>query len=144
MAITQGTAMWAFVQKPTQNFNRDGYEYAIDLQVSPEEAKKLKAQGLNVRDKDGIPTIKFKLPAERKDGTKNEAPAVVGADNMPFSGPGIGNGSKVRVKYRIYEWEFGRKKGTGCALQAVQVIDLVPYEGGDSEDFEAASGDSPF
>ena len=144
MAITQGVAMWAFVQKPTANFNRDGYEYSIDVQLTPAEAKKLKDEGLNVRDRDGIPTIKFKLPAERKDGTKNDAPKVVDADNMPLTGPGIGNGSKVRVKYRTYDWEFGRKKGKSAALVAVQVVDLVPYAGGDEEDFEAINNEAAF
>ena len=39
----------------------------------------------------------------------------------------IGNGSKVKVMYKSYDWNFKGKKGKGLDLQAVQVLDLVEY-----------------
>ena len=39
----------------------------------------------------------------------------------------VGNGSKVKVMYKPYEWNFKGKKGMGLDLQAVQVIDLIEY-----------------
>lgn len=145
MAITQGIAYWANVQKPVANFNRDGFEYTIDLHVDDTEANKLKEAGVNIREKDGELVAKFKKKAERNDGSKNTPPKVVDADNVLFDKE-IGNGSKVRVQYRIYEWEFGRKKGKSADLQAVQVVDFVPRAGGSNpgDEFEALSNDVPF
>ena len=39
----------------------------------------------------------------------------------------VGNGSKVKVMYKSYDWNFKGKKGKGLDLQAVQVLDLVEY-----------------
>ena len=39
----------------------------------------------------------------------------------------VGNGSKVKVMYKPYDWNFKGKKGKGLDLQAVQVLDLVEY-----------------
>jgi len=55
----------------------------------------------------------------------------------------VGNGSVVNVKYNPYEWEFAGRKGIGANLNAIQVVDLVPYSGGDLEnelaDFEVVT-----
>ena len=48
----------------------------------------------------------------------------------------VGNGSKVKVLYKPFEWKFAGKSGTSLDLQAVQVIDLVPY----GEDFDVSDG----
>jgi hypothetical protein len=132
MAIAKGTAMWAKVHRPVANYNKDGYEYTIDLIVDKEEAAKLKEVGATVREKGGDLVVKFKLKVERKDGSKNEPPLIVDADKMPTKEE-IGNGSKVRVQYRTYDWEFGKKKGTSIALQAVQVLELVEFKGGTTQ-----------
>ena len=46
----------------------------------------------------------------------------------------VGNGSDVNVLFKTYEWEYAGKSGIGADLQAVQVVNLIPY--GDSEDFD--------
>ena len=48
----------------------------------------------------------------------------------------VGNGSKVKVLYKPFDWKFAGKSGTSLDLQAVQVIDLVPY----GEDFDVSDG----
>ena len=52
----------------------------------------------------------------------------------------VGNGSKVKVMYKPYEWNFKGKKGMGLDLQAVQVIDLIEYT--PREDFDAVETSS--
>ena len=52
----------------------------------------------------------------------------------PLQNTLIGNGSDVNVLYKTYEWNHkptGRS-GKSADLQAIQVIDLVAYEGGNT------------
>ena len=48
----------------------------------------------------------------------------------------VGNGSQIKVLYKEFEWTFAGKSGKSLDLQAVQVLDLVPY----GEDFDVAEG----
>ena len=43
----------------------------------------------------------------------------------------VGNGSKVKVLYKPFDWKFAGKSGTSLDLQAVQVLDLVEYRSED-------------
>ena len=52
----------------------------------------------------------------------------------------VGNGSKVKVMYKPYEWNFKGKKGIGLDLQAVQVMDLVEYT--PREEFDVETGNT--
>ena len=47
----------------------------------------------------------------------------------------VGNGSKVRVQYNEYSGEGKFGPYTGLDLQAVQVLDLVPYKNDDGSEF---------
>ena len=46
----------------------------------------------------------------------------------------VGNGSEVNVIFDIFEWEMRGKKGKTAWLNKVQVVNLVPFGGG--EDFD--------
>ena len=62
------------------------------------------------------------------------------AQKNDISGTAIGNGSKVNVLFRAKEMEQGQWAGKSVFyLDAVQVLELVPYEGG-AEDFSAVDG----
>ena len=52
----------------------------------------------------------------------------------------VGNGSRVKVMYKPYEWNFKGKKGVGLDLQAVQVLDLIEYT--PKEDFDVEAGNT--
>ena len=45
----------------------------------------------------------------------------------PLEGVLIGNGSNVNVLYRMYDWKWGGNSGKSAELQAIQVVDLIPY-----------------
>jgi hypothetical protein len=60
------------------------------------------------------------------DGTKNPMPRLVDSAKNPIDVL-VGNGSKVKVLYKAFDWTFAGKSGTSLDLQAVQVLDLVPY-----------------
>jgi hypothetical protein len=42
----------------------------------------------------------------------------------------IGNGTKANIQYSIRDWEFQGRKGRSMELLAVQIIELVKYDGG--------------
>lgn len=123
MAVVNGIAYWASVQKPNTKFEP---VWSVDLEVSPEDGEKLDSLGIP-KNKDG--RYKFKRKVKGKNGD-NSPPVVVDSNGTPFSDL-IGNGSEVMVQYKKYNWEFSGKKGVGADLQALMVKELVPYgEGG--------------
>ena len=135
MAIIEGTAYWASLTRPNEKFEP---MWTIDLSVDDKSANELKEQGIKVGettvDETTIPNIvKFKRKCSKANGDKNTQPQLVDASKNPLDKI-VGNGSKVKVMYKPYEWNFKGKKGMGLDLQAVQVIDLVEYT--PREDFE--------
>jgi len=141
MAIIEGTAYWASLTRPNEKFEP---MWRIDLSVDSKSAEDLKSQGIAVAettvDEKVIPNIiKFKRKVKKANGEKNSQPQLVDADKKPFDKI-VGNGSKVKVMYKPYEWNFKGKKGIGLDLQAVQVMDLVEYK--PKEDFSVESGNT--
>jgi hypothetical protein len=96
-----------------------------------------------VLDADGAATgeieFRFKRNEVTAKGKPVPAPIVCDAKKAPWpSGPDaplIGNGSLVKVAYRVWGWEdkFG-KAGISLALEAVQVLKLVAYDRPDPMD----------
>jgi len=151
--VVTGTAYWASLQAPNTRFEP---VYCIDLEVSDADAEALAKEGLTVKTTDeGKKMVKIKRNQFRDNGDENPKPNVVDSDNMPFDRL-IGNGSKVNVQYRMYDWEWGGRSGKAADLVGVQVISHVAYGGSEfepvAEDKEKQSeqtndnyeGDSPF
>ena len=141
MAIIEGTAYWASLTRPNEKFEP---MWRIDLAVDSKSAEDLKGQGISIGettiDEKVIPNIiKFKRKVKKANGEKNSQPQLVDADKKPFDKI-VGNGSKVKVMYKPYEWNFKGRKGIGLDLQAVQVMDLVEYT--PKEDFNVESGNT--
>jgi len=135
MAIIEGTAYWASLTRPNEKFEP---MWRIDLAVDDATAEDFKSQGISVGetviDEQTISNIvRFKRKVSKANGDKNTQPQLVDASKNPLDKI-VGNGSKVKVMYKPYEWNFKGKKGMGLDLQAVQVIDLVEYT--PREDFE--------
>jgi hypothetical protein len=91
-------------------------------------------------DKEGNPTGLLAFRMRKNETTKKgkvlQAPAIYDSHKNPWPADTlIGNGSKVKVAFSCYGWEdkFG-KKGISLSLEAVQVLDLVPYEQRDPGD----------
>jgi hypothetical protein len=78
----------------------------------------------------GLMEFRFKKNETTKKGQTLQAPAVYDSHkNLWPAGELIGNGSKVKVAFSAWGWEdkFG-KKGVSLSFEALQVLDLVPYE----------------
>ena len=51
----------------------------------------------------------------------------------------VGNGTIANVIIRPYDWTFKNKKGVGCGLQGIQIVQLKEYRGA-ADMFEAQEG----
>jgi hypothetical protein len=126
-----GKCKWACVKTPNTTFEP---AWSIDIVINDSQEKEIRKLGLKPKvDKDGDTVIKLKRKVDRRDGTTNEAPKVVDANNEPFDKL-IGNGSTVNVIFSVFEWENKFGSGVSADLKGVQVVDHVPF--GDDEDFE--------
>ena len=128
MAIIEGTAYWASLTRPNEKFEP---MWRIDLAVDDAIAQDFKSQGFNIGetkadDKVVKNIIRFKRKVSKANGDKNQQPQLVDAEKKPIEKI-VGNGSRVKVMYKSYDWNFKGKKGKGLDLQAVQVLDLVEY-----------------
>lgn len=135
MPILNGKAYWASVVSPNTTFDEDGV-YSVDIAVDANNKKLAEAEGLSIKNKgdDRGDFVTIKRKAKRKDGNPNKAPDVMDGMKRPLQNTLIGNGSDVNVLYKTYEWTHkptGRS-GKSADLQAIQVINLVAYEGGSS------------
>ena len=117
MPTVEGKAYWASVTRPNTTFDP---VYQIDLAVDDKTAEEFKGKGVSVKQDDRGSIIKFKRKVARADGTKNPMPRLVDSAKHPIDVL-VGNGSKVKVLYKPFDWTFAGKSGTSLDLQAVQV-----------------------
>ena len=135
MPVLNGKAYWASVVTPNTTFDEDGV-YSIDLAVDEENKKSAVAEGLSIKNKgdDRGDFVTIKRKAKRKDGSPNKAPDIMDNMKRPLQNTLIGNGSTVNVLFKTYEWSHKptNRSGKSADLQAVQVVNLIPYEGSNS------------
>lgn len=113
-----GTAKWAKVTEATGP-NELSEKYQLDVyldEASEKTIRGMKADSI-LKDKgEGVYlTAKSKL-----------LPKVFDASRQPFTGR-IGNGSLVRVKVLIKEWEALKKKGITAYLNGIVIVKLEEY-----------------
>lgn len=134
--LVSGEAYYAAVHVPDQSYNI----YKVDVVVDRETKTKLEGLGLkplpapkksekdyNDYDKlksDGL-VFRFKRKAVFSDNTVNKPPLVVDASTKPMTDI-IGNGSKVKVRFSLFNYT-NHGGGTTAILKAIQVLDLVEY-----------------
>jgi hypothetical protein len=74
---------------------------------------------------------------------KSNYPAkVVDASKNAVDGKIVGNGSKVKVVWNPYDWNFKGKKGTSAGFTVVQVLDLVAYNSGGLDELDELDDDT--
>lgn len=141
VVVTEGTAQWAKVL-PNQLVMNDqfvDYNYwSIDVEVDDKERKRLNALGLKGTTKN--PNVfKLKLKQYGFGGKENNPPKIIDAAKRDWTDGEIGNGSKVKVSFYVFEHQASKMHGLGKRLKAIQVLEHVPYTGGGSalSEFEA-------
>ena len=133
MAILNGIAKWASITTPNTKFEP---VYTVDLIVDEETANDFASRGHKVKQHDEGPALVIKRKVNGPNGMIRPAPRLLDASKQEIN-TAVGNGSKVRVQYNEYSGEGKFGPYTGLDLQAVQVIDLVPYKGADGEELLA-------
>jgi|TARA_R110000737_G_C14344719_1_gene443977 hypothetical protein len=144
MAQVEGTAYWASLSRPNEKFEP---MWRIDLALDDDTAAQFAKEGFTLGettiDGDTVKNIiKFKRKVSKNNGDKNQPPMIVDGAKKPLDKI-VGNGSKVVVMYKSYDWNYKGKTGKGLDLQAVQVKELVEYT--PREDFdviESAEGNA--
>jgi len=141
MAIVEGTAYWASITRPNEKFEP---MWRVDVALSDKDAEEFKSKGVNLKesvieDKTVNNLVTFKRKVSKANGDRNSQPTLVDADKKPLDKI-VGNGSKVKVMYKSYDWNYKGKTGTGLDLQAVQVVDLIEYQ--PREDFNVEKSEN--
>lgn len=146
--VVTGKAYWPKLGKPVPNYNKDGFEWAVDVSLDKTGLKQLKDYGLTSKIKnkgdDRGDFITFKRATVKKSGPDK------GKDNNPIrviSPDGktpwdmsklIGNGSTVRVKFTLNETTNLRTKEKGMRADplAIQVFEHLEYTAPERQEFE--------
>ena len=125
MAIEEGLAYWASVTTPNTRYEP---VYQVNLVVDQDTAEKYRAEGCSIRDMEEGPALVIKRKVNGPNGMIRQAPKLFDADKKPLDEL-IGNGSKVKIQFNPYDWEYAGKTGKSLDFQAMQVLELVEYEG---------------
>ena len=145
--IINGIAHWAkVVGKPQPGYDKSVLEWSMDLEISKDVKKQLAKEGLGHKiktSKDGeYEYISFKRKAVKTDGTPSKPIRIVAADGKTaWDDRKIGNGSNVNVSFVVNEVPYGGKTHKKPGIIAIQVLNLVPYEGGSQDEFEDYTSD---
>ena len=160
-AVIKGTVFWPFFDR--QNPMKAG-KYTVDLGNLTEGAvKAFKDMGLGHKVKIDEPREGYSLsddetkfvsddPEKRDKPNRNTyvqcqsgyPPKVFDTSKNPIDPNSVGNGTTANVRVAAYPWTFKGDKGLGAGFNAVQIVDLVAFSGGDSLSdfsFEASADD---
>ena len=125
MAIEEGLAYWASVTVPNRRYEP---VYQVNLVLDQDTAEKYRSEGYTVSDMEEGPALVIKRKVNGPNGMIRQAPKLFDVDKKPLDEL-IGNGSKVKVQFSSYDWEYKGTVGKSLDFQAMQVLDLVEYEG---------------
>ena len=131
MAIIEGTAYWASITTPNTRFEP---VYTVNVVVDEDTANEFASRGHKVKQMDEGPAVIVKRKVNGPNGRVRPAPRLLDSNKAELK-VAVGNGSKVSVQYNEYSGEGKFGPYTGLDLQAVQVLDLVPYKNDDGSEF---------
>jgi len=134
MTIVSGKVYWASVQAPNTTYEP---EWGLDMLVDDNNRKAFEADGVDIKNKgdERGDFVHIRQKVSRRDGTQNDAPVVMDGQKKPFKEL-VGNGSIANVQYTPFEWSMNGKSGVSPILKRVQIVEHVPYAGGNAEDFD--------
>lgn len=127
--VLEGKAYWAHITKPNEKYTP---VYSINLLVDDAIAKEYADRGFSIKHLEEGPTLVIKRKVTGNYGP-NTPPLLVDKNKKPFR-DAIGNGSTVRVQCSEWQKDWKGTMFYGLDLQAVQVIDLIPYSSADGEE----------
>jgi hypothetical protein len=126
--VLRGEIFWPCLRKPNDLSGKIQYDLG---NMDADSLKLLKAHGIPTKtkgdDRGAFITVK---------GSPEYPPKVMDSQRNPLSEPvSLGNGTKVKVPFKTYEWTFKGKSGTGVGIGEIMVLKMVTYQGsGDGDD----------
>jgi len=135
---------WARLDQPVSPFGAAQWELQIAT-TDKAVADDLKANHMNVKERDGKFVVALKRKAVKADGSPMDPVRVVDAAKAPIMDRrSIGNGSIGNVIVWQAPYEVQGRKGISNSLTAVQVTTLEVYSGGSNNvDFDIVGEDAP-
>ena len=112
-----------------------------------ELGKKASKADIFKEEEDGTQYLAFKLKENKYDGTPNKVTFYdAGGAKVADWDKLVGNGSTVKIKYRMAPYYMSSTKMVGISytFYAVQVIDLKEFSQGDSGFGDETEGQAPF
>lgn len=113
MSVINGTVAFANLAEHEVFNGQSTGKYSLVLTLEPDDAEKLQAEGVKVKE--------YKNQQQRKFATQYDDFPVVDLDGEPVSKSSVRYGDKVRIKYQL-----GKPHPVhGCApyLQAVRIVE---------------------
>ena len=138
MILENVKVQWAKLGKDNAGtkYMSDEKEWSVDIILNDEQATKWKETNVfpKVKEKDGKQIVTLRKDVMFKDKLQT-SPAVYDKFGKPLDVL-IGNDSTVNIQFSLgKEWDFKGMKGQSARLVAVQVLDLVEYEGAGGVEF---------
>ena len=131
---------WARLDTPVSPFGTPQWELQIATTDSA-QADVLKANHMNVKEKDGKFVVSLKRKAVKADGSPMEPVRVVDANKATIEARSkIGNGSRGNVIVWQAPYETMGRSGISNSLTAVQVTDMVEFIASGGVDFDIVAG----
>ena len=144
MVLNNVRVMYAKVIRPGKAYDDSKpEEWSVNLYVTEEDTAKLNAAGVAPKeDKNGNEYFLAKRGTKNSKGDAVKPPTIVTASKAPWPGDDIGNGSVCNVAVTLFPWERdkGKRKGILLYLNAIQVVNHVPYSAGGGDVFDAVDG----
>ena len=134
---------YAKVIRPGKAYDESQPElWSVNMYLTDEDRDQLMARGINPKeDKDGSEFWVAKRNTVSKSGDTVKPPTIVTASKAPWSGDDIGNGSVCNIAVTLFPWVKSKtQKGTLLYLNAIQVVNHVPYSAGGGDVFDAVEG----
>lgn len=132
MATVTGTAYWASVLTPNTKFEP---VYSVDLVIDQDTAEKFASKGVPIKQMDEGPAIVIKRKVNKPKGGTRLAPTLLDRRAKPLNAM-VGNGSKVKVQYEPFAWEYAGKTGVSLDFIGMQVLELVEYSSKSKSELE--------
>ena len=132
MAVLEGTAYWAFVKTPNVTYDP---VYTVNLVVDSKTAADYEDRGFTVKQMDEGPAMIIKRKVNGPNGMIRKAPILLDRRKNEID-VNVGNGSRVKVQYKEWESVWNGKNFKGLDFVKMQVLDLVEYDNGDTDEFQ--------
>lgn len=136
---------YAKVIRPGKAYDESQPElWSVNMYLTDEDREALMARGINPKeDKEGNEYWVAKRNTVNKAGDAVKPPQIVAANKGAWCGDDIGNGSVCNIAVTLFPWQKSKtQKGTLLYLNALQVVNHVPYSAGGSDVFDAVEGNT--